>query len=389
MKSNLGNSPALDIFNLVLQGKANSRRDIAKILSMRPNTVSDCVSHLVEKGIVWEHTEKGGGRGRPVVTLAPNANKFLCIFIQIIGLSAVVTNINIAGQELWSQTSELPAESSTADILEAFKKLHQQALQQVPSQSTVAALVFSLGGILDIKNKVWQFSSRWPNMQDLDLKQVHGAAPYSLHLYKNINLELSAHDLKRTGNEETTLLVHWGQGIGCAVSPTPAETNQNAGRFGEIGHWKLSRTANARCHCGNAGCVETIAALWALQPHLKAKWPDIADDELTIAPDLQSLDLLGLPVFTDALNAVSNVITNLNFLLFPQTILVSGPFVQNPFVWAELNRTFLKDAMISGVDTPKLQVATRSSELERLGALGKIMPDVLFRHLSEIRQDPG
>lgn len=377
----------LSIFDLVLNGKASSRKDIINTLAVRPNTVSEMVAKLVDMELIWEHKARASGRGRPTVSLVANASRFVCILFQVVGQSIVASLLNLNGQELWSDTHKLCERADNEQALKVFSSLYEQARGAVPKTSHCASVIFSMPGILDQESCVWKFVSRWPNMRDLDLERVIDCNHTRVHLFRNLDLELSALTVKEDGGHEAALIVHWGQGIGCSFNLPASKEMLRPGQFGEIGHWVMARAGEGRCRCGGQGCLETVASLWALKPLLKARWPDLEGDEQEIANQLHLLDLLSIPAFNDALTAICNTLTNLSRMFFPSKILITGPFVNNPYVWAELNKQYSAAGALSSLEVPPLVNVSRSLDLERQGALNAVLPKYLLEYIESSSHD--
>ncbi|WP_102868625.1 ROK family transcriptional regulator [Pseudovibrio exalbescens] len=377
----------LSIFDLVLNGKANSRKDIISALAIRPNTVSEMVAELVDMELIWEQKAKASGRGRPTVSLVANSSRFVCILFQVVGQSIVASLRNLNNQELWSETHKLCESADNHQVLKIFTDLYEGARSAVPKASDCASVIFSMPGILDPEKCIWKFVSRWPNMRDLDLKRVINCGHERLYLFRNLDLELSALTVKEDGGHEAALIVHWGQGIGCSFSLPSNNGLSRPGQFGEIGHWVMARAGGDLCRCGGKGCLETVASLWALKPLLKTHWPEVEGDEQEIANQLHLLDLLSVPEFRDAVTAISNTLTNLSRTFFPSKILMTGPFVNNPYVWAELNKQYSAAGALSSLEVPPLINVSRSLDLERQGALNAVLPKYLLTYIEKNSQD--
>jgi transcriptional regulator of PTS gene len=136
----------------------------------------------------------------------------------------------------------------------------------------------------------------------------------------------------------TTLLLHWGFGIGSAVSFRGMLLGSTIGRFGEIGHAPIEGDAKVRCLCGQTGCLETVAALWALTPIIRAKTGQaVPEDEKELVPILANPRILSLPEVERALHALQEALRVLVMIFYPDTILFSGPFTDNHRVLRRLD----------------------------------------------------
>ena len=139
---------------------------------------------------------------------------------------------------------------------------------------------------------------------------------------------------------KSVVLLHWGFGIGSAVSYRGELLASSIGRFGEIGHIRLGGRRGgggaAACVCGSTGCLETQAALWALLPRLRARLGRLPEDEGELAPLLSDPRLLAVPAVRTALLAVQDALLVLHRIFYPDIVLLSGPLVENPVVFDRL-----------------------------------------------------
>ncbi|MTI18108.1 ROK family transcriptional regulator [Rhodobacteraceae bacterium RKSG542] len=366
-----------DIFDTIVSGRATSRKDLAKALSLRPNTVSDLVNEMVEADLVWEQTMSSTGRGRPMVALVPNHNRLVAILFQMDSRCLIASVVNLQGTVVYACEQVVDEAADNAAMAKTIQHLYNEAKQHLPPRAELAGLIFSLAGIMEAENLTWVFCSRWPNMRNLNIAEAI-QEDLEMVLVRNMDQELKARLRQSQSSSGGTLLLHWGYGIGTAYAHQGAPVNEHEGRFGEIGHWQLKRAEGLECVCGAKGCLETVAALWALMPSLQKKFPQISNNEKKLADELRTLDLLSMPEMSDALEAVIMVTANLCRAVFPKRVYVSSPLIENPFFWAKFNELFRSTTIIPGIETPELISATRSYDLERLGAIETILPKRLM-----------
>lgn len=109
--------------------------------------------------------------------------------------------------------------------------------------------------------------------------------------------------------DESTLLVHWGYGVGFAFGQSGDKIVEGGYAFGEIGHWHIAGH-NALCHCGQKGCTETVAALWSIGRQVLAEDFQTGDDEENIATLLESRNLMDNPAVQQAVEQMTTAVSN-------------------------------------------------------------------------------
>lgn len=360
----------MDILALVRSGKALTRSNISKALSVRPTTISEMVGDLVSREILLETTIKSHGRGRPAVALSFNAQHLGAILVTVTGNALVALAIDLDLQVILTRQTTPPADSANTEIASRILALVRDVLDNFPPMTKIGALVFSLAGVLDVPRGLWCFTSRWPRVKNLNVLEIFDDISVPITLIRNLDAELAGiRSSDHHTEDETALLLHWGHGIGAAYSADGLIINQKRGRFSEIGHWELGNGARRKCACGNYDCLETVAAFWALGPKLSSDLPMLPTDEIELAQVLQNLPLNRYPLLETALTELSRTIANLCRLLFPDRIILTGPFVQNPEVFRRLASTIADAPMLKSLDKIRVSVVEVDSEFEIAGAL--------------------
>ena len=175
-------------------------------------------------------------------------------------------------------------------------------------------------------------------------------------------------------------MLHWGYGIGAAFSASHGASVDNTTGFGEVGHWQLSNR-NLRCRCGHSGCLETVAALWAIGPQLLGESFDDAMDETQAAELLRAMPLTEHPAFRLALQEVVLAASNLCRVFFPSHLVITGPFIENPGAWAAFTEAFSKRGLLVDLPLPRLEAQNSSHQLEQEGAAVPLLLDGLLQLL--------
>jgi transcriptional regulator of PTS gene len=101
---------------------------------------------------------------------------------------------------------------------------------------------------------------------------------------------------KKEEREGSVLLIHWGYGIGSSYALNGSVIESSIGSFGEFGHWTVDPSSMRQCHCGESGCLETIASLWSLLPELRTIYPVVPSEETAFEAFTRENDISELPM---------------------------------------------------------------------------------------------
>lgn len=354
----------------VRDGRAATRGDVGDILRLRSTSVSELVGHLLARDIISENKVRTRSQGRPAAVLVFNQRRLGAIFITVIDRKLVAYAVDM-GLKVLAQTSIIPdSAAGSSEMAAHLVELVGRIRALFPEDIEICAVVCSLSGLLDVASATWCLATRWPNMKNLDIASCLSEFGHPVYLIRNVDAELEG--FRASGPElgnEALLLLHWGHGIGAAFASRQGVLNREKGRFCEIGHWELGNRMGRRCRCGNYDCLETVAALWALGPQLAESFPDLPQDEHEIAAHLGRADIEASQPMATALSEVLRLTANLCRLLFPDRIVFTGPFVQNPRIFSKFVKALEGAPVLNSLDQIRLSVIDSGQKYEIAGAL--------------------
>jgi transcriptional regulator of PTS gene len=326
------------LYREICVGKSPTRQALARRLDIRPSSVSEAIQELVDDRLVREtHAPARGRSGRPMLVLAPRPDRYVAISLYIDSRELKGVLVNLAEEVIAEEVRALPMEAGNREIAAAILHLLKKLPSRVREGSELVGAGLSLVGMVNARTRTWVSAARWPKLKDLDLSVVESQVDFPVVLRRNNEAELEYHlDCNPRARAGSVLLLHWGFGIGSAVAFRGTLLTSTLGRFGEIGHVRIGSTDDALCLCGLKGCLETAAALWSLLPSLRAHLGKVPEDEKDLAPLLGDPAVLAIPEVKRGLHAVQEALHVLTMIFYPDTILLSGPFTENPGAFRRL-----------------------------------------------------
>lgn len=372
---------------LLSGNEPHSRATVADKLRMTSTTTSRVVGDLIERRLVVEQAGVKIGRGRPPVQIALNPQRLGGTVIHISSRSLLGFLSDLSGTILERRIVDIPPDADNAAMAGAMRHLVQALVEKCPVEMKHLGTSVSVSGVVDVQNRQWLLTSRWPNVRNLDIEAALAAVTPAVLVCRHLDAELDA----RTSQEPSyrsgsTLLLHWGWGIGLSCSVNGQPLVQASGQFGEIGHWRFNMLEQRTCGCGNHGCLETGAALWALLPRLREIWPELSDEEEPLAEQLAGLPLMELSEVTVAINLMARSLANVCRLLFPTRAIITGPFVANASVWNAFETAFQSEGVMGSLQLPTLIADKFSQDYAVHGALRPLLNAGLETFLLETRR---
>ena len=359
----------LRAFLSILMGAASTRSAISKQLRVRSTTVSAWVSAMIKAELITELPGKPGGRGRPLGRLIANPNRLVVAVMMVRSQALHLVTVNLLGQEVWHDSAAVDPACDNAAMCDTLQLLQHRACAQLPPGSSMVGISYSLSGLINVGEATWVFAARWPGIKNLKLTDLPAPAGRAMRVVRNMDAQLRARCMRRglAGASERTLMLHWGYGIGAAFSASNGSKADNSTGFGEIGHWQLPHQA-LPCRCGNSGCLETVAALWAIGPQLLGERFQDAMDETQAADLLRAMPLTERPAFNQALQEVVLAACNLCRVFFPSHLVITGPFIENPGAWAAFTDAFAQRGLLVDLPLPRLEAQSSGHQMEQEGA---------------------
>lgn len=321
------------IYNEIRSNPGVSQKQLLERHQLRPTALSNTVKELISDGLIRVSEHASNGRqGRPEKRLETAENRFVSLAIYTESHEFRGAVVNSAGDVIGEASMTLPESAGEKELGHLYEQLIRTLKEQAPMESEVVGLGLSLVGNVDSEQQVWIECGRWPNIRNFDLSTIPNRHALPLYIARDLDSalyhELVAHPDYRDG---TTLLLHWGTGIGFAYSYEGRIIGSRTGRFGTIGQTIVD------IRCPEEGMdFESRAAIPALFDTVVEKYPDATDDERTFAQILQDPEIVDLPAVQNAVEYMAYCVANLCMMLYPERILFLGPFAENGDILEQL-----------------------------------------------------
>ena len=346
MSTAAGPATTGEVFSLVRDGRAATRSDLGRLTGLSRTAVAARVQTLLDSGLVVEGVDPGSGAGvegerrpssggRPPVRLRFNRDAGV-VLAGAIGRSRTQLGVcDLDGDVLASRDVEqemgLPPEVLMPRAATLFGELLAD-LGRTPDQ--VRAVGLSIPGTVDVTTGA---SIDSPIMTGWDGVRL---APFMAPLTDApVFVENDANAMalsERRGHLEThqeLLFIKASTGLGVGVVTGGRLVRGGLGAAGEIGHTKIHAAAGLPCRCGDTGCVEAVAAGWALVQAART-----AGHEVSHIRDLVALAVQGhadaRQLVRVAGRRIGEVVASAVNLLNPEAIVVGGDLAAayDPFV---------------------------------------------------------
>lgn len=237
-----------------------SRSDVKKLTGYSMTTVSNCVTALLEEGLLTEDVCQDAGRlGRKPIFLRLNGagGYFVGIEFNVERMHCAV--LDFAGQTLCTDSVDIPEGISRDGLLELIFQKTEACLSMLgPRRSRVLGIGLGLPGYIDAESGVARSCPYLPEWTDVPIVRImEDRFRHACWIGNNVSaMGLVFKWLPDYREDNDFLLISIRSGVRCI----PVLNQQPySGRFsssGEIGHLKVSSGSRV-CDCGRTGCLNT------------------------------------------------------------------------------------------------------------------------------------
>jgi predicted NBD/HSP70 family sugar kinase len=380
------------ILNVIRDKKSISRADIAKELRLNPATVSNNVTDLLEQGLVIE-TGSGRSKGgrRPILLEINSENTFvLGVYTEITGVSIGIVNID--GKVIVKKRyrfGEWRKGNSESIVLDTILSGIEDIYSSYPTyKKNLLGIGVGLHGLVDPVNGISIFapSYQWHNMKIAEIIRDK----FNIATFIDNDVRAMALGEKWFGKAKTAssfLLINIGEGVGGAIVTNNELYIGATYGAGEIGHIKVTQKA-IQCHCGNYGCLTTVAdengTVERMKDVLTNRLNDISKDwdvnNITIPNIIEMAnkgDKLAVQVLLQTGDYIGRAIGAVINILNPERVLLTGQVLESgePIMKAII-RSAEKDSLLDNYSKTKISRVTIREDLGIIGAATIIVSNV-------------
>jgi predicted NBD/HSP70 family sugar kinase len=341
MSSAPGPATTGEVFSLIRDGRARTRSEVGRVTGLSRTAVAARIGALLESGLVVEGADDERAPstgGRPPVGLRFNRDAGV-VLAGAIGRSRTQLGVcDLDGGVLATVDLDQEVGAAPDDLMPQVAAELTGLVKSVGRRAKdVRAVGLSIPGTVDFASGASLDSPIMAGWDGVELapylaKLTRGSgAPVFVDNDANV-MALS----ERRGHLEQhrdLLFVKASTGIGVGIVTDGRLLRGALGAAGEIGHNKIATAQGLPCRCGDTGCLESVAAGWALVQAART-----GGHEITHVRDLVALAVKGdadaRHLIRVAGRRIGEVVASAVNVLNPEAVVVGGDLAQayDPFV---------------------------------------------------------
>jgi predicted NBD/HSP70 family sugar kinase len=360
------NETAGDLLELLRSGRAQTRSDLGRITGMSRTAVVARVAALTDAGLLLLGEELASTGGRPPGSLVFNVHAGTVLAVAIGRSRTQLAAFDLGGTELGSASVDHEVGAGPDEVLPPVATRLAELVSA--HDRPVLGVGISLPGTVDPVRGVSLASPVIAGWDGVDLAPyLSSATDAPLHVGNDADVLALSERLGHASSYDDLLVLKASTGLGLGIIAGGHVVSGHLGGAGEIGHVPVDAAAGRGCRCGAVGCLEAVAAGWALVARCAESGREVHHvrelTALALAGDAEAKALL-----RESGRLVGEVLATAITLLNPHAVVVGGDMSAAFDVYAAGLRESIY-ARASALATRDLQVLP-STYGDRAGLVG-------------------
>lgn len=322
-------SRAGDLFQLLRDGKARTRAELALTTGLARSTVAARIDALIASGLVGPAGEANSSGGRPPSRFAfnPAARAVLAVDVGATHVIVAVTDLSgrVLAERRLAQDVAAGPETVLGRVVKEGKALLKEA-GRTPAE--LAGVGIGLPGPVEYATGKPVKPPIMPGWDGFDVvRYVQRSLPVPVLVDNDVNIMALGERTAHWADHGNFLFIKVATGIGSGIISNGELQRGANGTAGDLGHVRVPRGDDVLCRCGNYGCLEALASGPALAAELGRQGVPASKGS-----DVLRLVSEGNPQAIQALRQagrdVGDVLATVVNLLNPSVIVVGGSLGQ-------------------------------------------------------------
>lgn len=344
-----------------------TQAELSRQTGLSAATVSNIVKVMLDAGTVTAQSTTSSGRRATAIRLANNGSVVVGLDFGRRHLRLVIVTPGyevLAERAVAFELGYPAAEGMDA----AVELLGATMLERGLERAAVLAVGVGIPGPIDRRTGTIVQGTILPEWLGVTVDDLEARLGFPVLLDNDANLGALAEVTWGAHTAvENLMFLKVGSGIGSGLIIGGRPYYGNTGVTGEIGHATINEYGTV-CHCGNRGCLETVASTSVMMELLSRQSPGLVTtgDIVRLARDG---DTGTLRVLDDAGLAIGRALGNVANLINPEVIVVGGPLAElGELITEPIRRALVRHSVPSVGESTVLVVSSLGDRAEALGA---------------------
>ncbi|TXY29368.1 ROK family protein [Vibrio mimicus] len=260
------------VYKLIDQKGPISRIDLSKESELAPASITKITRELIDAHLIHETTvQEAISRGRPAVGLQTNNIGWQFLSMRL-GRGYLTIALHELGGEVLIDTKTDIHEIDQDDVLARLLFEIEEFFQTYAAQlDRVTSIAITLPGLVNSEQGIVLQMPHY-NVKNLALgPEIYKATGLPVFVANDTRAWALAEKLfGHSQDVDNSVLISIHHGLGAGIVLDGRVLQGRHGNIGELGHIQIDPNGK-RCHCGNYGCLETVASSQAIRDQVKSR----------------------------------------------------------------------------------------------------------------------
>ncbi|MFD5278545.1 ROK family protein [Pseudarthrobacter sp. NPDC058362] len=374
-----------DLFQLLRDGKARTRSELADITGLARTTVAARIDALLAMGLVDTAGEAASSGGRPPSKFAFNAGVKVVLAADVGATHASVAATDLNATILARHSEAIDIAEGPEPVLNRVIEIGQKLLEDVGrDRRDLAGVGIGLPGPVEHSSGRPVKPPIMPGWDGFDVAGYVGERLATDVLVDNdVNIMAIGERYAHWQDFQNVLLVKVATGIGAGIISNGEIQRGADGTSGDLGHVRVPDGEDVQCRCGNTGCLEALASGPALAAKLRAE-----GIEATTSTDVVDLAAKGnvqaIHALRQAGRDLGEVLAFCVNLLNPSVIVVGGSLARaGDQLLAGVREAVYRRSLPLATSRLRIEQAKAPADAAILGASRMVIDHVLSPEVVE------
>lgn len=318
-------SRAGDLFQLLRDGAARTRAELALSTGLARSTVASRIDALMMSGLVGPAGEAVSSGGRPPSRFAfnPSARVVLAVDVGATHVNVAVTDLGgkvLAEHRLGQQVADGPK-----TVLDRVVSEGRELLAAADrSLEELAGIGIGLPGPVEHDTGRPVKPPIMPGWDGFDVvRYVQSSLPVPVLVDNDVNIMALGERTAHWPDHENFFFVKVATGIGSGIISSGELQRGANGTAGDLGHVRVPRGDDILCKCGNYGCLEALASGPGIARQLQQQGLE-ASTGADVLRLVEAGNLQAIQALRQAGRDIGDVLATVVNLLNPSVIVIGG-----------------------------------------------------------------
>ncbi|HET6773154.1 MAG TPA: ROK family transcriptional regulator [Acidimicrobiales bacterium] len=359
------------LFQLVREGHATSRAELARATGLARSTVSQRIDELLGHGLLVERGDGPSTGGRPPSRLVFDAGSGVVLCADLGATHCRLAVSDLACDVLTERSGDMAIDAGPETVLASVQDRFDDLLAEAGrSRADVRGIGIGLPGPVEFAAGRAVSPPIMPGWDGVPVPDAFAGrftgVPVLVDNDVNV-MALGEYWASWRHSIDDLLFVKVATGIGCGII-TGGDLHRGAdGTAGDLGHIQVPDAGDALCRCGNRGCVEAVASGGAIAQQLREQGIE-ADGSRDVVALVRAGDPQATALVRQAGRLVGEVLAGAVNFFNPAVIVIGGDVAHaHEQFFAGVREVVYRRS--TALATQHLQVA-RSRLDDRAGVIG-------------------